>query len=81
MISVNNLAVEFSGSILFSGVSFVINPTDKIALMGKNGAGKSTMMKIIAGETKPTSGNVSTNKETVIAYTSTFANGRRLHGV
>ena len=68
MISVNNLAVEFSGSILFSGVSFVINPTDKIALMGKNGAGKSTMMKIIAGETKPTSGNVSTNKETVIAY-------------
>ena len=68
MISVNNLAVEFSGSILFSEVSFVINPTDKIALMGKNGAGKSTMMKIIAGETKPTSGNVSTNKETVIAY-------------
>ncbi len=68
MISVNNLAVEFSGSTLFSGVSFVINPTDKIALMGKNGAGKSTMMKIIAGETKPTSGNVSNNKETVIAY-------------
>ena len=68
MISVNNLAVEFSGATLFSGVSFVINPTDKIALMGKNGAGKSTMMKIIAGETKPTSGNVSSNKETVIAY-------------
>ena len=68
MISVNNLAVEFSGSTLFSGVSFVINSTDKIALMGKNGAGKSTMMKIIAGETKPTSGNVSSNKETVIAY-------------
>jgi ATP-binding cassette, subfamily F, member 3 len=68
MISVNNLAVEFSGATLFSGVSFVINPTDKIALMGKNGAGKSTMMKIIAGETKPTNGNVSSNKETVIAY-------------
>lgn len=68
MISVNNLAVEFSGSTLFSGVSFVINPTDKIALMGKNGAGKSTMMKIVAGVSKPTSGNVSANKEAVIAY-------------
>ncbi|MEN8927353.1 MAG: ABC-F family ATP-binding cassette domain-containing protein [Flavobacteriales bacterium] len=68
MISVNNLAVEFSGSTLFSGVSFVINPTDKIALMGKNGAGKSTMMKIVAGVQSPTSGNVSANKEAVIAY-------------
>ena len=58
MISVDNLVVEFSGSTLFSEVSFVINQTDKIALMGKNGAGKSTMMKIIAGETKPTKGAV-----------------------
>ncbi|MGB1040614.1 MAG: ABC-F family ATP-binding cassette domain-containing protein [Flavobacteriales bacterium] len=68
MISVDNLAVEFSGTTLFSNVSFVINPTDKIALMGKNGAGKSTMMKIVAGETKPTKGAVRANKETVIAY-------------
>lgn len=68
MISVDNLAVEFSGSNLFSEVSFVINPTDKIALMGKNGAGKSTMMKIIAGVSKPTKGAVRANKETVIAY-------------
>ena len=68
MISVNNLAVEFSGTSLFSNVSFVINPTDKIALMGKNGAGKSTMMKIVAGVQKATSGNVSANKEAVIAY-------------
>jgi len=68
MISVNNLAVEFSGTILFSNVSFVINPADKIALMGKNGAGKSTMMKIVAGVQKATSGNVSANKEAVIAY-------------
>ena len=68
MISVNNLAVEFSGTTLFSNVSFVINPTDKIALMGKNGAGKSTMMKIVAGVQKATSGNVSANKEAVIAY-------------
>ena len=68
MISVDNLVVEFSGSTLFSEVSFVINPTDKIALMGKNGAGKSTMMKIIAGETKPTKGAVRSPEDTVIAY-------------
>tara|TARA_B110000208_G_scaffold190123_1_gene253246 strand:+ start:777 stop:2414 length:1638 start_codon:yes stop_codon:yes gene_type:complete len=68
MISVDNLAVEFSGSTLFSNVSFVINPTDKIALMGKNGAGKSTMMKIVAGVQKPTSGAIRANKEAVIAY-------------
>ncbi|MBO9611297.1 MAG: ABC-F family ATP-binding cassette domain-containing protein [Dyadobacter sp.] len=68
MITVENLAVEFSGSTLFSDVSFVINPTDKIALMGKNGAGKSTMMKIIAGEQKATRGHVRAPKDAVIAY-------------
>jgi len=68
MISVDNLAVEFSGTTLFSDVSFVINPTDKIALMGKNGAGKSTMMKIVAGVQKATRGNVRAPKDAVIAY-------------
>jgi ATP-binding cassette subfamily F protein 3 len=68
MITVENLAVEFSGSTLFSDVSFVINPTDKIALMGKNGAGKSTMMKIIAGEQKANRGHVRAPKDAVIAY-------------
>ncbi|MEQ9297178.1 MAG: ABC-F family ATP-binding cassette domain-containing protein [Cyclobacteriaceae bacterium] len=68
MISVDNLSVVFSGATLFSDVSFVINPTDKIALMGKNGAGKSTMMKIIAGEQAPTKGQVSVPKDAVIAY-------------
>ncbi len=68
MIAVDNLAVEFSGTTLFSDVSFVINPTDKIALMGKNGAGKSTMMKIIAGEQKATRGAVRVPKDAVIAY-------------
>ena len=68
MISVDALAVEFSGHTLFSDVSFVINENDKIALMGKNGAGKSTMMKIIAGLQKPSRGNVRCPKETVIAY-------------
>jgi ATP-binding cassette subfamily F protein 3 len=68
MISVDNLAVEFSGQVLFSDVSFTINENDKIALMGKNGAGKSTMMKIIAGVQNPTRGHVRTPKDAVIAY-------------
>ena len=68
MISVDNIGVEFSGETLFSEVSFVINENDKIALMGKNGAGKSTMMKIIAGLNKPTKGSVRFPNDSVIAY-------------
>jgi ATP-binding cassette, subfamily F, member 3 len=68
MITVDNIAVEFSGKTLFSDISFVVNENDKIALMGKNGAGKSTMMKIIAGATKPTRGHVRAPKDAVIAY-------------
>ena len=68
MISVDGIAVEFSGETLFSNVSFVINENDKIALMGKNGAGKSTMMKIIAGVQKATRGHIRYPKEAVIAY-------------
>ncbi len=68
MISIDGLAVEFSGETLFSDVNFVVNENDKIALMGKNGAGKSTMMKIIAGEQTPTRGNVRAPKDAVIAY-------------
>jgi ATP-binding cassette subfamily F protein 3 len=68
MISVDALAVEFSGSVLFSDVSFVVNETDKIALMGKNGAGKSTLLKILAGINKPTRGSISAPKDAVIAY-------------
>lgn len=68
MISVDNLAVEFGGKALFSEISFTINENDKIALMGKNGAGKSTMMKIIAGEQKATRGGVRYPKDVVIAY-------------
>jgi len=68
MISVDNIGVEFSGETLFSEVSFVINENDKIALMGKNGAGKSTMMKIIAGLSKPTKGSVRFPSDSVIAY-------------
>ena len=68
MVSVDNIAVEFSGTTLFSDISFVINPNDRIALMGKNGAGKSTLLKILAGVRQPTRGKVSYPQDTVIAY-------------
>ena len=68
MISIDNLKVEFGIKPLFSDVSFVVNDRDKIALVGKNGAGKSTMLKILCGLQKPTSGTVSIPNETTIGY-------------
>jgi ATP-binding cassette subfamily F protein 3 len=68
MITVNDIAVEFGGTTLFSDVTFAINENDKIALMGKNGAGKSTLLKIVAGESKPTRGSISAPSDAVIAY-------------
>ena len=68
MISVESLKVEFNATPLFEDVSYVINKKDRIALVGKNGAGKSTMLKILAGEQSPTSGNVSLPKEVTIGY-------------
>ena len=66
MISIDNLKVEFGVKPLFDNVSFVINDKDRIALVGKNGAGKSTMLKIICGLQKPTSGNVAIPNDTTI---------------
>ena len=68
MLSVQNLSVEFSAKKLFDAVSFVVNKKDRIALVGKNGAGKSTMMKIIAGMQSPTSGSVSRPTDITIGY-------------
>src|SRR5690606_12109554 len=68
VINVNNISVSFGGTTLFSDVTFSINENDKIALMGKNGAGKSTILKIIADVAKPTTGNVTGPKDAVIAY-------------
>jgi len=68
MITVNDIAVEFGGTTLFSEVTFAINETDKIALMGKNGAGKSTLLKIVAGANKPTRGIISAPSDAVVAY-------------
>lgn len=68
MISVDGLKVEFGVKPLFEDVSFVVNDRDRIALVGKNGAGKSTMLKILCGLQKPTAGTVSVPNETTIGY-------------
>ncbi len=68
MISIQNLSVEFSAKSLFENISYVINRRDRIALVGKNGAGKSTMLKIIAGMQSPTSGTVAVPTDTTIGY-------------
>ncbi len=68
MVSINNLSVEFSAKSLFDNISYVINRKDKIALVGKNGAGKSTMLKIIAGIQTPTSGTVAVPQDVTIGY-------------
>lgn len=68
MISVEGLTVEFGGFTLFDDISFVVNKKDRIALVGKNGAGKSTMLKIFAGLQPPTRGNISYPKDITIGY-------------
>lgn len=68
MISIENLTVEFGVKPLFRNVNFVVNDRDRIALVGKNGAGKSTMLKIICGMQKPTEGNVAIPTDTTIGY-------------
>ncbi len=68
MISINSLSVEFSSQVLFDSINYVINPKDKIALVGKNGAGKSTMLKIIAGLQKPSSGTVAVPQGVTVGY-------------
>ena len=68
MISVEGLKVEFNATPLFEDVTYVINKKDRIALVGKNGAGKSTMLKILAGLQQPTSGVVALPKDTTIGY-------------
>ncbi|KAA6344869.1 ABC transporter ATP-binding protein [termite gut metagenome] len=68
MISVENLKVEFNVVPLFDNISYVINKKDRIALVGKNGAGKSTMLKILAGLQTPTSGNIFIPRNITVSY-------------
>lgn len=68
MVSIQNLSVEFSAKVLFDNINYVINKRDKIALVGKNGAGKSTMLKIIAGLQSPTGGCVAMPQDITVGY-------------
>ena len=68
MISIEGLKVEFGVTPLFEDVSFVINKKDRIALVGKNGAGKSTMLKILGGEQRPTEGTVAVQRNITVGY-------------
>jgi ATP-binding cassette subfamily F protein 3 len=68
MISVNGVTVSFGGYNLFDNISFLINPKDRIGLAGKNGAGKSTMLKLLAGEQNPTKGEIAVPRDCKIGY-------------
>lgn len=68
MISVNGATVAFGGFTLFDNISFLINPKDRIGLAGRNGAGKSTMLKLLAGEQNPTKGEIAIPRECKIGY-------------
>ena len=68
MISIDNLTVSFGGWTLFDGISFLVNPKERIGLVGKNGAGKTTILKLIAGLQQPTSGAVTRTADCTIGY-------------
>jgi len=68
MVGINELTVNFGERYLFNKISFLINKQDRIGLVGKNGAGKSSLLKIIAGENQPDEGNVSTPADFTIGY-------------
>lgn len=68
MLNLTNITVSFGGRDLYKNISFQINPKDKIGIVGKNGAGKSTMLKLITGEQKPSSGTINTTNSLTIGY-------------
>lgn len=68
MISINNLSVSFGGFVLFDEVNFHINDNDRIGLVGRNGSGKTTILKIIAGVSTPSSGDIQRPSELAIGY-------------
>lgn len=83
MISVNSATVSFGGFALFDNISFLINPKDRIGLAGRNGAGKSTMLKLLAGEQPPTKGEIAIPRECKIGYLPqdmTHQHGRTVFG-
>ena len=68
MLNVHNLSVSFQGEYLFEEVAFMLNPGDRVGLIGKNGAGKSTMLKLLSRELKPDSGTIAADKDVRIGF-------------
>ncbi|MBN2503931.1 MAG: ABC-F family ATP-binding cassette domain-containing protein, partial [Bacilli bacterium] len=70
LIRLNNIKKTFGGTLLFEHVSFEINDNDKVALIGRNGVGKSTLFKIILSEVSPDSGEIFISRQARIGYLS-----------
>jgi ATP-binding cassette, subfamily F, member 3 len=68
MIAAQSLGIQFGGEYLFSDVSFIVNPGDRIGLVGANGAGKTTLMRTLIGRQQPDEGRVATNRHAVVGY-------------
>ena len=68
MLNISNLSISFQGEFLFSDVTFMLNGGNRVGIIGKNGAGKFTLLKILSGELSPDTGTISTDKETKIGY-------------
>lgn len=68
MISMDNISVRFGGFTLLDGISFMVNPRDRVGLVGKNGAGKTTMLRLIAGLQQPSEGKVIISSGDVVGY-------------
>jgi ATP-binding cassette, subfamily F, member 3 len=68
MLSLANITIQFGAKRLFENVSFIVNPRDRIGLVGSNGTGKSTLLKVINGQVEPDSGDVALSKHTTIGY-------------
>lgn len=68
MLNVHNLSVSFQGEYLFEDVAFMLNAGDRVGLIGKNGAGKSTMLKLLSRELKPDTGGIATDKDVRIGF-------------
>lgn len=68
MISIDHLTLDFSGTPLFEDISFLVNPKEKVALVGKNGAGKTSLLRMVAGELESTSGRISMPKDVTVGY-------------
>ncbi|WP_417858312.1 ATP-binding cassette domain-containing protein [Xanthomarina gelatinilytica] len=68
MLNIHNLSISFQGEYLFEDITFKLSPGDRIGLIGKNGAGKSTMLKILAKELEPDSGQIAADKNLSIGF-------------